>query len=114
VSGTRADTRQQNNDFENLFPHRARRQVAEDTRAEECRRDGGNSRRVKARETRYPPADGRQEGHEKVARQNCRAEIPSVAPVHCRWFLLLCNEIRKLRFIRSKKGWQGYKPEWAA
>lgn len=73
-----------------------------DTRAEGRRWGGGNSRRVEARETRYPPADGRQEGHEKVARQNCRAEVPSVAPVHRRWLLLLCNEIRKLCFIRRK------------
>lgn len=49
----------------------------------------GDSCRVKAGETRYPPADGRQEGHQKVARQNCRAKIPPVSSVHRRRFLLL-------------------------
>ena len=38
----------------------------------------GDSRRVKAGEVRYPPADGRQQGHQTVARQNCRAEVPPV------------------------------------
>lgn len=55
----RADTRQRNNDFGNSFPRRARRQVAGNTRTGGRRRGGGNSRWVKARETRYPPADGR-------------------------------------------------------
>lgn len=104
VSAARADTRQRDDDFGDSFPRRARRQVARDTRAEGRRRGGGNSRGVKARETRYPPADGRQEGHEKVARQNCRAEVPPVAPVHRRWLLLLWNEIRKLRHGGKRRG----------
>lgn len=104
MSGARADTRQQDNDFGNSFPRRARRQVAEDTRTEGRRRGGDNSRRVKTRETRYPPADGRQEGHEKVARQNCRAEVPSVASMHRRWLLLLCNKIRNAFHMTEKRG----------
>lgn len=43
--------------------HRRRCRRRGGARAVGCRRNGGNSRRVKTRETRYPPADGRQEGY---------------------------------------------------
>lgn len=67
------------------------------------RESEGDSCRVKAGETRYPPADGRQEGHQKLARQNCRAKIPPVSAVHRRRFLLLWNEIRNSDSMAAKK-----------
>lgn len=60
------------------------------------------SRGVETRKAGYPPADGSEQRHEKVARQNCRAQVSAVPAVHRRRLLFLCkNEIYQTQISLS-------------